>query len=238
VDPSLKQESTKGPKPPSLLSIAGESLSAIEIVRLLIASPRLRQQTRGNGEPVVVLPGLSAGDASTYLLRGYLKQLGYTTYGWALGRNHGDFRSLVPKVKDRVRGIWERSDRPVHIIGWSFGGILAREVGRDHPHMVAQVITMGSPIVGGSKYTSLAGLYESRGADLDKMEASIDKFEKTPIKVPLTSIYTKRDGVVGWQASIDRYNSHTDHIEVDTTHLGLGFSPEVFEILAKKLAEH
>jgi len=225
------------PKAPSLLALAGEIRSAAELVRLLAATPKLRAQGRGDGQPVAVLPGLGAGDGSTYLLRGYLTYLGYESHGWALGRNQGGFDELVPKVVSRVRKIYERSGRPVNIVGWSLGGILGREVARDHPCMVRQIVTLGSPIVGGSKYTSLARLYESRGADLDAMEVIIDQLERKPITVPITSIYSKRDGVVGWQASIDRWNKHADHIEVHATHLGLGLSPEVFEIIARKLSK-
>ena len=95
---------------------------------------------------------------------------------------------------------------------------------------------MGSPVVGGAKYTSMGGLFEQRGVDLDEMEATIAARESTPISVPVTSIYSKNDGIVGWQASIDRHNAQVEHIEVCTTHLGLGISPDVFKIIARKLA--
>ena len=114
--------------------------------------------------------------------------------------------------------------------------MIAREVARDFPETVRQVVTMGSPIVGGAKYTSLGRHFERQGADLDAMEAAIAARESRPIKVPVTSIYSKRDGIVGWQASIDRYNAQVEHIEVRTTHLGLGISPDVFRIVARKLS--
>ena len=124
----------------------------------------------------------------------------------------------------------------MNIIGWSLGGVIAREVAREQPATVRQVVTMGSPLVGGAKYTSFGGAFERRGADLDAMEAAIAARESTPIKVPVTSIYSKRDGIVGWQASIDRHNFHAEHVEVRATHLGLGISPEVYQIIAKRLA--
>lgn len=221
---------------PSLLALAREGLSALEFARLMAAAPALALQTRGSGEPVIVLPGFGASNTSTIPLRGYLTWLGYEVHGWALGRNRGDVRQLLPQVVDQVRQVYLRSGSPVNIIGWSLGGVIAREVAREHPASVRQVVTMGSPVVGGAKYTSMGGLYEKRGVDLDVMEATIAARESTPIRVPVTSIYSKNDGIVGWQASIDRHNSQVDHIEVCTTHLGLGISPDVFKIIARKLA--
>jgi len=165
-------------KAPSLMALAGESLTPFELTRLVAASPSLARQTRGRGEPVLVLPGLGASNSSTALLRSYLSWLGYSVQGW----------------------------------------------------------TLGSPVVGGPKYTSMGALYTRNGGNLDDIEAAIAARESTPIKVPVTSIYSKRDGIVGWQASIDRHSSDIEHIEVRATHLGLGFSPEVFKILARKLA--
>ena len=221
---------------PSILATARESLSVLEFGRLMAASPALALQPRGRGEPVIVLPGFGASNTSTVPLRRYLAWLGHEVHGWELGRNTGNVRELLPQVVDQVRQIYARSGSPVNIVGWSLGGVIAREVARDHPETVRQVITMGSPVVGGAKYTSMGGLFEQRGVDLDKMEASIAARESTPISVPVTSIYSKNDGVVGWKASIDRHNSQVEHFEVRTTHLGLGISPDVFKIIARKLA--
>lgn len=224
-------------KAPSLMTTAGESLTPFELTRLVAHSPALAQQARGNGEPVMVLPGLGAGNRSTALLRAYLSWLGYNVRGWTLGRNQGNVAELLPKVVSLVRQFHVQTGSKVNIIGWSLGGILAREAARDFPHTVRQVISMGSPIVGGPKYTSMGAMYQRRGVDVDAIEATIAARESTPISVPVTSIYSKRDGIVGWQASIDRHSPDVDHIEVRATHLGLGISSEVFKILARKLAK-
>jgi pimeloyl-ACP methyl ester carboxylesterase len=224
-------------KSPSFLAAAREILSAVEFARLAAAFPALVLQVRGNGEAVVVLPGYGASDTSTAPLRGYLSWLGYDVHGWDLGRNTGNVREFLPQVAAQIRQIFERSRSSVNIIGWSLGGVIAREIARDYPEMVRQVITMGSPVVGGAKYTSLGALFEKRGADLDEMEAAIAARESRPITVPVTSIYSRRDGIVGWQASIDRHNAQVEHIEVCATHLGLGISPDVFKIIARKLAD-
>lgn len=223
-------------KAPSFLTTAGEALTPLEFTRLASASIGLARQQRGSGEPVIVLPGLGASNVSTTIMRGYLSWLGYDVQGWNLGRNSGNVGELLPPVIDQVAELHAQSGAKVNIIGWSLGGVVAREVARDFPDTVQQVITMGTPIVGGPRYTSFGGVYEQRGIDVAAIEARIAERAKTPISVPMTSIYSKRDGIVGWQASIDRHNAQVEHLEVSATHLGLGISPDVFKILAQKLA--
>jgi pimeloyl-ACP methyl ester carboxylesterase len=221
---------------PSYFATAREGLSGIELARLTAALPQLANQARGNGEPVVVLPGFGAGDASTLLLRLYLSWLGYDAHGWNLGRNKGNVREKLPLVAAQIRQLSEQAGHVIDIVGWSLGGVIAREVARDNPELIRQIITLGSPVVGGAKYTSFGKHFEKQGVDLDEMEANIAARESTPLKVPVTSIYSKCDGIVAWQASIDRHNSQVEHLEVSATHLGLGLSPKVFEIIARKLA--
>lgn len=221
---------------PSFLDVAGELLTPLEFARLAAATPSLVRQPRGSGAPVIVLPGLGASNLSTTLLRNYLSWLGYQVRGWTLGRNDGNVREMLPLVTRQLNSFSDESGQAVAMLGWSLGGVLAREAARDHPRSVSQVITMGSPIVGGPKYTSFGKMYQRGDVDLDAIEARIAEREKRPIEVPVTSIYSKRDGVVGWRASIDKLNKQADNIEVNATHLGLGISPAVFKIVAQKLA--
>ena len=224
-------------KAPSFLTLAGEGLTPLELTRLVAAWPALARQQRGSGEPVIVLPGLATSNASTVLMRNYLSWLGYSVHGWTLGRNGGNVRELLPPVVEQIKQLKAQSGLKVSVIGWSLGGVIAREAARQSPENVRQVVTMGSPVVGGPKYTSFGGIYAARGADLDAIEETIATRESRPISVPITAIYSKRDGIVGWQASIDNHNSQVDHREVKATHLGLGISPDVFKILAEKLAQ-
>ena len=221
---------------PSIMTIAKESLTPFEFTRLFVSSPTLALQPRGSGEPVIVLPGLGASNSSTFLLRRYLSWLGYSVEGWELGRNSGNVQQLLPQVAEHVQEIYKDTGLKVNLVGWSLGGVLAREVARDNPAIVRQVITMGSPVVGGPKYTVFGNLYRQRGVDVDAIEATVAARESNPIRVPVTSIYSKNDGIVGWQASIDRQSPQVDNIKVYATHLGLGISPDVFKILARKLA--
>jgi alpha-beta hydrolase superfamily lysophospholipase len=220
------------------MAMAGESLTPLELPRLLAASPLLALQSRGSGQPVMVLPGLGASNKSTAAMRGYLSWLGYDVQGWRLGQNTGDVAAMLPSIVEQLEEFHTDTGSRVNLVGWSLGGVLAREAARDNPALVRQVVTMGSPLVGGPKYTSLGRIYAQRGGDVDAIAARVAARENTPITVPVTSIYSKRDGIVGWQASIDRHTRGAENIEVSATHFGLGFSPEVFKILARKLAQH
>ena len=223
-------------KPPSSAGALREAFGVLELPRLLLRAPQLARQPQGKGEPVVVLPGFGAGDMSTLVLRSYLRMLGYDARGWTLGRNSGDVRHLLPRVLASLAAIARESQTEVRLIGWSLGGYIAREAARERPDLVDRVITMGSPVVGGPKYTLAAHAYRRRGFDLDAIEAAIHARNSNPLRIPVTAIYSRNDGVVAWQACIDRHCANVEHVEVSSTHLGLGFAPDVYEIVAQRLA--
>ena len=143
-------------------------------VRTIIDGPLdLAAQPKGSGQPVVLLPGYGAGDASTALLRPYLRYLGYDACGWGLGTNTGDVPALIPKAAQLVAEIAAETRQPVRLIGWSLGGHLAREAARERPAAVSRVITLGSPVIGGPKYTAVADVYRRQGYDLDAIASSL-----------------------------------------------------------------
>ncbi len=226
-------EEIQAPGPVGLL---GEARGLLELPRLLLESPRLARQPKGRGQPVLVLPGFGAGDASTAVLRAYVRYLGHRPRGWGLGRNTGDVPALLARVLEQLDRIAAEERQPVALIGWSLGGVLAREAARERPAATRLVITLGSPVVGGPKYTAVAGFYRRQGIDLDAVEAEVAARNQQPIETPITAIYSRNDAVVAWRACIDRHAARVDHVEVEATHLGLGFSPRVFEIIAERLA--
>jgi pimeloyl-ACP methyl ester carboxylesterase len=185
---------------------------------------------------VLLLPGFGAGDGSLAPLRTYLRLLGHRAEGWGLGRNQGDVPELLPRVAERVGHLVREEGGPIDLVGWSLGGVLAREAAREHPSCVRRIVTLGSPVIGGPKYTAVADAYRLRGVDLDAIEAEVEQRNRSPLEASVTAVYSRRDGVVAWRACIDPCGSRTEHVEVDTTHLGLGFSPEVYEIIAARLA--
>jgi len=223
-------------EPPSPQGLLGEARGLLELPRLAWHLPSLSRLPRGCGEPVLVVPGYGAGDASTAVLRSCLALLGHRVRGWGLGRNAGEVPELLPRLVGRVAAAARRTGRPLRLVGWSLGGYLAREVARERPELVDRVVTLGSPVVGGPKYTAVAGLYRRRGVDLDAVEAAVRERDAVPLTTPVTAVYSRRDGVVAWQACIDRQGRRVEHVEVSTTHLGLGFAPEVLRVVAESLA--
>lgn len=212
-----------------------EAIGLLEPVRLAARLPGLANHPRGGDRPLLVLPGFGTSDQSTWILRRYLAWLGYVVEGWGLGRNTGRVPQLIPRIVERLEQLSQRQGDRVGLVGWSLGGYLAREAARERPELITRVVTLGSPVVGGPKYTLASRHYERHGFDLDEIEADIAARDEVPLKTPVTAIFSKRDGVVSWQACIDRVNASTEHVEVNTTHVGLGMSPDVFAIIADRL---
>lgn len=213
-----------------------EARGLVELPRLLLSWPALARQPRGYGRPVIILPGYGAGDGSTAILKSYLRLLGYRARGWGLGRNTGKASELLPRILKRVASLGRRSNQKVSLIGWSFGGYLARELARERADLIGRVITLGTPVIGGPKYTVVARAFRRRGIDVDAIAAEVESRNQMSLITPVIAIYSRADAVVAWQACIDRNAANVEHIEVRTTHLGFGFSPEVYKIIAQRLA--
>src|SRR5574341_304400 len=143
-------------QPPSASGMIREARVVLEFPMLLLRAVELARQPRGHGEPVLVLPGYGAGDGSTAILKTYLRLLGYRVSGWHLGRSSGNVPDLLPRVLWRILHMARKFQQPVRVIGWSFGGYLAREAARERPDAIRQVITLGTPVVGGPKFTVAA----------------------------------------------------------------------------------
>jgi pimeloyl-ACP methyl ester carboxylesterase len=222
--------------PPAPATLGCLARGVAELPRLLARWPSLARLPRGAGEPVLVLPGFGFGDASTWMLRTYLRRLGYDARGWRLGINAGHVPSLLPVVVRLVEVLAAERRQRVRLIGWSLGGYLGREAARERPEHVALVIMLGSPVVGGPKYTVAAGLLRRRGVDLDAIEAEVAERNRRPLTVPIVSVYSRADGVVAWEACIDATSARADNIEVRASHVGLGFSPDVYAIIARQLS--
>jgi len=222
---------------PSLLRLAREATGLLELPGLAWRARGLLDQPRGDGSSVVVLPGFGADDRSTWPLRTYLSRLGYRVRGWGLGRNDRDVPETAERMGEVVGELADRHGDAVSLVGWSLGGYIAREVARDRPEAVRQVITFGSPVIGGPKYTTAAVLASRRGWDLDGIAAAVAERKRVPLEVPITAIYSRRDGVVDWRACIDdEGGGPIEHVEVRATHVGLGFSAEVYRLVAQRLA--
>lgn len=181
-----------------------------------------------------MIPGWKAPEVSTLPMRGYLRSLGHDARGWGLGVNQGD----VLGSRDSLTSTIERTaadGRSVNLVGWSLGGVIAREIARERPDLVHRVATYGSPVIGGPTHTVGAESYpEEELAEIRRMQRHLDR--TSPIRTPVTAIYTRRDTVVDWRACIDRVSSDVTMIEVGSTHIGLGIDPDVWLVVADALA--
>ncbi len=225
-------------RPPCRLALLGEARIVAEWTALKLSLPGLRATApKGDGSPVMVIPGFATDDSWTERLRGFLADIGWQVRGWGLGRNNGRVPELIPKVIERTAAFADDVGHPVRLVGWSLGGYLAREAAREHPEVVGRVVTLGAPIIGGPKYTASAPMYLRKGYDLDAIETDVEARERDPIRVPVDAVYSRSDGVVAWRACIDRHTPRVRHHEVVSSHLGLVSSASVFRLVAELLAE-
>lgn len=212
-----------------------EATAWIEFPRLAVSMPRLLKKRTVESKRIVVMPGFGAGDFSTLPLRQFLSSLGHRVSGWRQGANTGDVPELIEHMTRQIQQEAEHAEEKIVLIGWSLGGYIAREVARGLPDQIEQVITLGSPVVGGPRYTRVAPLFVARGMNMDEVEAQVDALYETPLRVPVTAIYSKSDGIVAWQACIDEQSDGVEHVEVRASHIGLGISADVFEIISEQL---
>jgi len=231
---------TPAPSAPGPWLIAMELRALWEFGAVLPAWPLLQRAPSGDGHPVIVFPGLSASDTSTLPLRGYLGGLGYDISGWNQGHNFGPRACVLEDARHHVMQTFRANGgRPVSLIGWSLGGIYARELAKTLPDMVRCVITLVTPFSGTPQSTNAWRLYElTRGRDIHAELAQYDMPVAPP--VPTTSIFSRSDGVVAWQGSIQApssVNPETENIEVLASHLGIGLNPSAWWAVADRLAQ-
>ena len=222
-------------KPPSPLLLALKSRALWELQAFFASLPLLRKARRGDGHPVLVLPGLSASDASTRPLRAYLRSQGYAAHGWRQGHNRGPRPGVEEAIDKRLADLADRYQRKVTVIGWSLGGIYARELARRSPDLVRQVITLGSPFANEPKASNAWRLYEAlSGLSVEDWEGR--EAMKLPPPVPSTAIYSRTDGVVAWQGCREQDGVATQNVEVEGSHSGLGHNPAALYVIADRLA--
>ena len=228
-------------KSPSLLLAFTEfARASLEIGSLPFAAPLLMQAPKGDGHPVLLLPGFMAGEGTMKPLFKFLKRLGYAPYQWELGRNLGQkaIGSEGEKMVARLDEIYASTGRKVTLIGWSLGGSFARMLSRRRPEMVRQVISLGAPIKGSPKATNAWIAFQMiTGQKINgpQMQAQVAEGHLIP-PVPATAIFSRNDGIVAWRNAREPEAATTDNIEVRGSHCGLGVNPAVWWAIADRLA--
>ena len=220
--------------PPPFAQRARELLAVREPARLAFGAPRLAATPRGMSRPLLTLPGLGATDTSMAPIRRYLASRDHDARGWGLGRNDGDVESLIERATPVAADLAERAGRPINLLGWSLGGVLAREIARDRPDIVHRVATYGTPLTG-PRHTAAVAAYSDE--QLDQVDALIQEREDRPITPPVLAIYSRNDGIVDWRTCIDRTSPHVTHRRASSTHLAMGVDPDVWRWTAEWFAD-
>ncbi len=224
------------PQAPSRFLLALEARAIFEWGAYLLAWPWMRFAPKGDGHPVLVLPGLIAGDTSTWPLRHFLSQLGYVAYPWDLGANFGPRGDTVAKLIGRINEIQRHHEQKISLIGWSLGGAMARALAGHMPDQVRNVITLGSPLQPHPRANHAWRLFEAvSGWRVDDPE--LGELTRQPLSMPSTSIFSKADGIVNWRVSVAPDHPTAENIEIAASHLGLGVNPLALFAIADRLAQ-
>jgi pimeloyl-ACP methyl ester carboxylesterase len=231
-------ERIDGPPSPWLLQ-AEPARTATEFAAFVAAAPLLQAVPRGEAHPVLVLPGFMAGDASTLLLRAYISGLGYPVQGWQLGRNTGPSQEILDGMDDALRVLADAHGQPVSLVGWSLGGIYARELARRDPDRVRQVITLASPFgladPRPDRSSRLFDTYSHLRVAPEVLPPAEDV--RAPLAMPATAVYSRSDGIVAWQTCLATPGRQSENVEICSSHCGMGHHPAAVYVIADRLAQ-
>ncbi len=223
---------------PSFLSFIGEN---INVWFAMWRSHKFRKSypftPKGDGHPVLVVPGFMASDLSASSLRKFIKAQGYTPYGWNLGRNYGNISELNTLLA-QIETLHAKHGTPVSLIGWSLGGVYARQLAKEKPELIRQVITLASPFADIERPNNATWLYKLIN-DRRPIAPADEKWLidlPGPAPVPSTALYSKEDGVVPWPACMEPIvDEWHQNIEVTGGHLGMGYNPATLVVVADRL---
>ena len=225
---------------PSLLltALEGARLS-VELPSSYVVDALVRRRDVGRGRPVLVLPGFYATDGLTRRLRNHLRHQGYRAYSWGLERNLGLTDRIVEGLPPRLDEVHARTGQPVSLVGWSFGGVLARWLAHERPDQVRRVVTLGSPWRAEGEVTRATAAFErsARRNGVSERARDIVTTMRQPLPVPATAIFSKTDGVVSWRACALDEGPGCENVAVPSSHVGLVSNPLALAALDDRLAQ-
>lgn len=195
----------------------------------------------GDGHAVVIFPGLGADGGSVATLREHCRSLGYDAFDWGQGFNtgpQGDLDDWLHTLKSRVVDLLAGHTQPATLIGWSLGGLYAREIGKLMTPRIRQVITIGTPFNAQADHSNVGWLFRLLSGSSSAVDPALSRRLRTPPPLRTTSIYSRSDGVVAWQTCRhDKRSSLVHDIEVDGSHIGMGWNRDVLAAVADRLGQ-
>lgn len=221
--------------PPGRWLLLAEGRMFPEYALSVAAAPLRLRWPRGDGHPVMTLPGLGATDLSMRPMRRRLRRLGYFAHGWKQGLNRGRPETEAG-LQARVLELFERHRRPISLVGWSMGGLYAREAAKRVPEAIRQVITLGSPFTGDPFASNAVTAYRWLSRKRLRLEPRWYTFRELP-PVPTSSIYSRTDGIVHWRCALNPPHPRAENIRVEASHCGLGHHPVALFAIADRLAQ-
>ena len=217
----------------SAATLAREMMAATEAT--LSPPPFPQDAARGDGQPVIVIPGFLAHDMTTQRLRDFLLRQNFRPQCWTGGINLGPMRQVMAGLQAQISALTDETGRPVSLVGISLGGTTARQVAKCCPEMIARVITLVSPIRV-PVVTPLAPLAEAAALLWAAEEVRDLAAIAAPPPVPLTAIISPQDGIIDWEASRPAPGPQVEVVEVGAAHMAICSNPEVQRIVAARLA--
>jgi pimeloyl-ACP methyl ester carboxylesterase len=232
---------------PKTAHSALELRAFLELALLPWSLPILMNAPRGDGHPVLLLPGFMGSEASLIGLEVFLRNRGYAVETWGLGRNVGFHAKHAEALEQKIRHIHHRTGRAVSLVGWSLGGVFALYGAHQVPECVRSVVTLGSPITVGPEGSASPAFVKAMyrlvahpmGTAAHTMQPRAKKLrERKSLPMPLSCLYSLSDGVVPPQeATVDGDPALHENIRVPGSHVGLGFNAVVLWIVADRLSQ-
>jgi pimeloyl-ACP methyl ester carboxylesterase len=221
------------PKPSWFLNLTEGSRAFFQFVKCIWFMQFYKFQSIGKKQPILVIPGLLGSDFSTGMLRKFLEKNDYEAYTWNRGRNLGNIKDL-DFLTERIKELQQKHQQKIILIGWSLGGVYARELAKRNPELVKQIITLGSPFAALEAPNHAKWVFDLFN-NIEDIEKSFRDQIPNPAPIPTTAIYSKSDGIVPWQACMEVPTATHNNIEVNSAHLGFCINTQVFTTLVSVL---
>ena len=235
MNPTTETELPLGDPPTKWLALL-ELRTLPELFSYFACYPLKIILPKGDGHTVMVLPGFGASDHLTWPLRNLLNNLNYNCCGWGQGFNRGAVSGLKEKILSKIDRLYNDSGRKISLIGWSLGGVFARELAKNAPDQIRCVISMGSPFLGTAEETLVGELFKKVGND-NPFNWKNSYQKSLPPKVPCTSIYSKTDAIVPWRCSLEKKTGLSESVEVFSSHIGIAHNPLTLYVIADRLSQ-